>query len=327
MFKIKDCKKFMKKCNNCGEVKIINKFYRKRSNKDGYFKICTSCYRKRYKHICITCKKEFSSSNKHQKFCSKKCEGINNRGENNPNYKNAKLYIGANHPSWKGGDIYYNCEYCGKQHHCFKSAYDKRKHHFCSQKCKWKWQSENLIGENHPKYNRKFVKCEICKKEIEVPNYRLNKQDHFYCSQRCHNIGHGMFYSKENHPLYGTRISEETKIKISKANTGKFIGSKSPRWNPELTAEEREKNASRHSEAKYRKWFKAVFEKDNYTCVCCSKKGGEIVSHHLNGWNWCKEQRYDVKNGVTLCKECHVNFHKKYGYGDNTINQFKEFIK
>lgn len=102
MFKIKDCKKFMKKCNNCGEVKIINKFYRKRSNKDGYFKICTSCYRKRYKHICITCKKEFSSSNKHQKFCSKKCEGINNRGENNPNYKNAKLYIGANHPSWKG---------------------------------------------------------------------------------------------------------------------------------------------------------------------------------------------------------------------------------
>lgn len=31
-------------------------------------------------------------------------------------------------------------------------------------------------------------------------------------------------------------------------------------------------------------------------------------------------------DGVTLCEDCHKTFHKKYGYKNNTSQQFKEFM-
>ena len=63
-----------------------------------------------------------------------------------------------------------------------------------------------------------------------------------------------------------------------------------------------------------------------YTCDCCGdSSGGNLVSHHKDSFNWCKERRNDLSNGVCLCEKCHTEFHKKYGYGDNTEAQYIEF--
>ena len=70
-----------------------------------------------------------------------------------------------------------------------------------------------------------------------------------------------------------------------------------------------------------------VFEKYDYTCKCCGKRGGNLVAHHLEGYNWCIEKRFDVDNGVVLCDKCHKLFHKEYGYGNNTKEQFNIFLK
>ena len=97
-------------------------------------------------------------------------------------------------------------------------------------------------------------------------------------------------------------------------------------YNPNLTEEERLKNRHRTNEAEFRVWSKLVKERDNYTCQTCGdNKGGNLNAHHLNGWNAFPEQRFDLDNGVTLCTDCHKEFHSQYGYGDNTREQFNEY--
>jgi hypothetical protein len=95
-------------------------------------------------------------------------------------------------------------------------------------------------------------------------------------------------------------------------------------YNPELTEEERE---AMRAFPGYDSWKFDVKKRDNFTCQCCGdRRGGNLVSHHLDGWNVAKEKRLDVNNGVTLCEDCHKDFHGKYSYGGNTKIQYDEWL-
>lgn len=76
----------------------------------------------------------------------------------------------------------------------------------------------------------------------------------------------------------------------------------------------------------FKKWRSDVYKRDNYTCQCCGAKRGKLNAHHLDGYNWYTEGRTDINNGITLCEDCHMNFHNTYGYGNNTKEQFEEYM-
>lgn len=73
-------------------------------------------------------------------------------------------------------------------------------------------------------------------------------------------------------------------------------------------------------------WRKSVYEKDDFACQKCGKKGGKLNAHHKNGYNLDKENRLNVDNGITLCEPCHIEFHKTYGYGLNTEEQLNHWF-
>lgn len=101
-------------------------------------------------------------------------------------------------------------------------------------------------------------------------------------------------------------------------------GSRNVNYNPALTDEDR--LAHRDLTAN-KTWVKQVLSRDNYTCQVCGIRGGRtLVGHHLDGWHWAKDRRFDVSNGATLCIECHYIFHEFYGRRDNSEAQFKEFV-
>lgn len=130
-----------------------------------------------------------------------------------------------------------------------------------------------------------------------------------------HNICNNEFEIKPNHFLQNHGCNNKLCCHAS--------GKNHYRWNPNLTYEDRTKE--RKSEKGYIDFIKSVLKRDNYYCQCCHTRNNLVV-HHKDGYNWCIDRRIDLSNGVTLCDDCHKNFHNVYGYGNNTEIQWNEYI-
>lgn len=90
----------------------------------------------------------------------------------------------------------------------------------------------------------------------------------------------------------------------------KLRGPKSHLYNPSLTDEERLKFRNL---PELRDWRKAVLARDGRACQLCGKSDNPICVHHLYSWTDYPLMRYDVDNGLTLCREHHRDFHNFMG--------------
>ena len=55
----------------------------------------------------------------------------------------------------------------------------------------------------------------------------------------------------------------------------------------------------------YKEWRQSVFERDDYTCQLCAKRGGMLHADHIKPFAYCPDDRFDINNGRTLCIKCH----------------------
>lgn len=65
--------------------------------------------------------------------------------------------------------------------------------------------------------------------------------------------------------------------------------------------------------AEYKQWRKSVFERDDYTCVICKKRGVKLNADHIKPFCLFPELRLDINNGRTLCVECHQQHGEAWG--------------
>ena len=77
----------------------------------------------------------------------------------------------------------------------------------------------------------------------------------------------------------------------------------------------------------YRQWVESV-KQNKDECEYCGESFEEwnhACAHHMNSWDIFPEQRFDLNNGVAICKSCHTLFHSVYGNGSNTKEQYLQF--
>lgn len=125
--------------------------------------------------------------------------------------------------------------------------------------------------------------------------------------------------------LRGRKLTQEHKDKLSLAKLGKkhtdeqrkknseahkglrhngyLRGDKHPAWQGGLTPIAMKIRNS----TEMKNWRKAVFERDDYTCQFCSKRGVYIEADHIKPFSLFPELRFVLSNGRILCRPCHDN--------------------
>lgn len=137
---------------------------------------------------------------------------------------------------------------------------------------------------------------------------------------------------KTPHPMLGRHHSDEAKRKIAEKRIGKHTphseetkqkmrhrhkpmrdevkknqrrnvwAEKNPRWKGGITPI----NHKIRTSLEYKIWRKAVFERDNYTCIWCGDdRGGNLEADHIKPFAFYPELRFAIDNGRTLCSPCH----------------------
>ena len=114
----------------------------------------------------------------------------------------------------------------------------------------------------------------------------------------------------------GFTVTEKTRKKISNSRYGKYKGKENKNWKGGISP----LIVKIRGLIQNKEWIRNVFKKDNFTCKMCNKRGLILEAHHINmltkivRTNNIKSEEdaincselWDISNGITLCKECHL---------------------
>lgn len=169
--------------------------------------------------------------------------------------------------------------------------------------------------------------CTVCGKEFNRKPSLVERAKNPVCSRECANVlKHREWVETECVVCGKPLLRRKSRLEIRPYPTcSKECANEIKRRvniDPNVTDEMRQQT---RKVPERRGFLKAVLERDNYTCRICGKRGGDLVVHHLNGYNWDLENRVNPDNGITLCEKCHKGFHHIYGNGNNTKEQFIEY--
>lgn len=184
-----------------------------------------------------------------------------------------------------------NCNTCGTVKKVYPSTV--KEFNFCNHKCYAKFKSQKWKAELNPNWVGGDITftCEcgvICTRK-RYGTDRDSKQK--FCSNKCSQKHFGLNHRGKNHPMW-KGVNGKTGTPIRRM-------------------------------ARYKDWVKSIFERDNFTCQTCFKKGGDLHAHHkvkladmINSYvklhgslNVDDDIFYDIENGITLCKPCHRLIH------------------
>lgn len=138
-------------------------------------------------------------------------------------------------------------------------------------------------------------------------------------------------------PMWGKTLSEDHRAKLREASIrnkctpphkkgkdhwnwggGDYLrGEKSPNWKGGVTKPHEKIRKS----VKYKNWRTSVFERDDYTCQFCKKRGVKLNADHIKPFSLFPDLRLDINNGRTLCLPCH---RKTDTWGTKVNNYFKQ---
>lgn len=77
------------------------------------------------------------------------------------------------------------------------------------------------------------------------------------------------------------------------------------------------KNLNKRTNSTISHWAKNVKKRAEYRCEICGASG-QLEAHHIQPYAQYPESRFDLSNGICLCKHCHNELHS-WRKGDKNV--------
>jgi len=253
----------------------------------GFFcsKECYKNYvKEKTKRKCLSCNLYFYG--KRQKFCSDKCQW---------NFHHKEII----------------CKFCSISFIVKKSKGENCQ--FCSRSCQLKFSNSTT----------KFI-CTKCGKEFFRKKWERKRTKNPICSIKCYKKSlkkELVCICGKSFEAYPSRIKYYSELFCSCDCRIKNQGTLNPK--PNLDPEYEKFSRSLRSKAKYLIWKKNCLERDNFSCNKCGRKSQLTVHHLQTVWSFVERHGmnieeietdplfYNIENGITLCRACHMSNHKK----------------
>jgi len=198
------------------------------------------------------------------------------------------------------------CPICKKQRYANYSRikYNQRCH-LCALKSMTKFlptgnkYNRYTVINNGLKIGKSLCQCD-CGTIKEIDNYELTSGHTKSC---------GCFKSEK--ASYNLQMTTKNQKKENH-----------PMWKGGISSERNIFNAQKET----KDWRQHIYERDNYTCQSCGQIGYKLNVHHIQSYLEYSELRLTLNNGITLCENCHRQFHKLFGRKNIGIEQINKFL-
>jgi hypothetical protein len=208
------------------------------------------------------------------RFCSPSCR--------------AKHRTGARNGSWRGGPVACACARCGARVTVSRTRFGKGAPFYCSPRCgllaNAPWQGKTKAPppvRPCPKCRDRMRRearrhtCVECGIVFDAPRSAGRR----FCSQHCRAVWWGKRTRATAPPVKLKGVSLRT---------------------------------SEAARTEHKEWRAKVYQRDQWRCQWCGV-GAHLQAHHIKSWAAHPDLRTDVDNGVTLCIDCHREWHRLYG--------------
>jgi hypothetical protein len=206
---------------------------------------------------------------------------------------------------------------------------------FCT-KCK-AWKENVEFGPDKSRTDGVARTCKACRGARHKLTYRpkpKRTEKRVFSAKAIASMSAGQKRSYANgRPgnMRGKKHTLEARIKISRRLRASYQGGRKPASFKDGDAKERLKLRAM---PEYRAWRYEVFARDNFTCQDCGDaRGGNLHAHHIEPFATHEALRFEVSNGVTLCRDCHDLRHaaadgkrrlKRDGFRTRHWNRFRK---
>lgn len=173
--------------------------------------------------------------------------------------------------------------------------------------------NSNLVGE---RFGRLLI--------IEDSGKRQNRKIVWKCLCDCGNI----VYKPTTYLTTGDTQScgcfrIDNSSKMMRALSLRNIGENHYNWDGGKAS----KNSVVRGSGEYSRWRMSIFYRDEFRCQICGVENSYLNAHHIYGFSEYIDLRFDLNNGISMCEDCHKNFHARYGRRNFGEIELMDFIE